>query len=334
MARIASLRGDKNSTAKWRVAATQVAANVKHQLWISEWHSIFNRDANDSVITTLVHDSLRYMWQGMLDVDMAHAFVANHLMNRSEFWTPAPLPSISLSDPRYNALKNANSWSGRPMGLTYQRAIRALERYGHHAEVTMLGLALTSAILDFDDCRENRTHCHFTLEIDPMTRQPMAPPWAPKDGYGPMLLAFLEYTALRVGVVLRSADPSMGPLRTETTLLWSAVCDTAISKRNTGPLNSVYSQKLGNTTYSLEISGSEFTARVNDVEKFRCTVGARVVTTLNGDLVGLVGITANSLATVTLSSGSVVSNITLRPNDEYDAVTRTVVRTAPFTSPF
>ena len=70
----------------------------------------------------------RYMWQGAFDQAMADAFVSTHLMNRSEFWTPAPLPSIAVSDPRYNAIKNANTWSGRPMGLTYQRTIRALER--------------------------------------------------------------------------------------------------------------------------------------------------------------------------------------------------------------
>ena len=66
-------------------------------------------------------------------------------------------------------------------------------RYGHHVEGVLVGIALTSAILDFDDCSTNNTHCHFTLEIDPMTRTPIAAPWVRPDGYGPTLLAFLEY---------------------------------------------------------------------------------------------------------------------------------------------
>jgi hypothetical protein len=59
----------------------------------------------------------------------------------------------------------------------------------------LIGVALTSAILDFDGCSTNNTH-HFTLEIDPMTRQPIAAPWVRPDGYGPTLLAFLECVTL------------------------------------------------------------------------------------------------------------------------------------------
>ena len=95
------------------------------------------------------------MWQGSFDQKMATTFVTRHLMNTSEFWTPTPLPSISVADPRYNTLKNANTWSGRPMGLTFQRSIRALERYGHHTESVMVGQKLSDAILAFDGCAGN-----------------------------------------------------------------------------------------------------------------------------------------------------------------------------------
>lgn len=40
----------------------------------------------------------------------------------------------AASDARFQNLKG-NNWSGPPEGLTFQRAIRALENYGHHAEV-------------------------------------------------------------------------------------------------------------------------------------------------------------------------------------------------------
>ena len=32
-----------------------------------------------------------------------------------------------------------NNWGGQPQGLTYQRAIQALEQYGHVSEIRMLG---------------------------------------------------------------------------------------------------------------------------------------------------------------------------------------------------
>ena len=150
---------------------------------------------SDEVITTLAHDPIRVMWQGAFDQAMAYLFITTHIMNKSEFWTPGmPLPSIAISDPRYKVLTpNANTWSGRPMGLTIQRAIRAFERYGHHVESVLVGEALTRAILAFDGCATNASHCHFTLELDPLTGVPLHAPWSPADGYGPTIIAFLEY---------------------------------------------------------------------------------------------------------------------------------------------
>ena len=133
LARLARFRGDPTAAAGWEAKAAAVAANLKAQLWDPERSAMFAKDATDAVVTTLVHDGLRMMWQGAYDQEMADAFVTTHIMNMSEFWTATPLPSISVSDSRYNALKNANSWSGRPM-------------YGHF-DIT-LGPHLTSALHD------------------------------------------------------------------------------------------------------------------------------------------------------------------------------------------
>jgi hypothetical protein len=75
----------------------------------------------------------------------------------------------------------------------------------------LVGVRLTEAILAFDGCAGNATHCHFTLEIDPFSGVPMWAPWSPRDGYGPTLMAFLEYSALRFGVV-RHATPRQSTL--------------------------------------------------------------------------------------------------------------------------
>ena len=88
--------------------------------------------------------------------------LSRHLMNRSEFWTPAPLVSISVSDPRFHN-KNGNDWSGPSEGLTFQRAIRALENYGHHAEVIMIGAAQKKALF---------TTMMFPQQIDPLSSTP------------------------------------------------------------------------------------------------------------------------------------------------------------------
>lgn len=51
---------------------------------------------------------------------------------------PCLLPSVAVND---LAFRNGveNNWSGRSDGLTYWRAILALERYGYEKLVTQLG---------------------------------------------------------------------------------------------------------------------------------------------------------------------------------------------------
>ena len=72
---------------------------------------------------------------------MADAFVRENLLNPAAFWTPMPLPSTAANDPFFRNVSN-NNWSGQPQGLTYQRAIGALENYGHRAEITLIGARL------------------------------------------------------------------------------------------------------------------------------------------------------------------------------------------------
>ena len=342
LARLARYRGDAKAAARWDAKAAAVATNLKAQLWDTERSAVFAKDATDAVVTTLVHDGLRMMWQGAFDQEMADAFVTTHIMNRSEFWTATPLPSISVSDPRYNALKNANSWSGRPMGLTFQRSIRALERYGHHAESVMVGERLTEAILAFSGCAGNASRCHFTLEIDPFTSIPMWAPWAPSDGYGPTLMAFLEHTALRVGVVPRPTDQSMGPLRKAATIFWTAVPNVTAGATIAA---STYTQTLGRATFALVIKPGEMTGLKNGVAVFTCTAGVRVVTTLDGAVVGLVGVSTVAVhATLTTTTTDVLTGTTQRatvqqiiqPNAEWGRTASgfKLLRAAPYVAPF
>ena len=172
----------------------------------------------------------------------------------------------------------------------------------------------------------------------------MAAPWSPKDGYGPMILALLEHAALRVGVVARPPDASMGPLRGGGgTLLWSGGVtpgDVSATSR--------YTQTLGEHNFELEVAQGRMTGRQDGMVIFVCTpAGVRVVTTLDGGIVGVVGIAATSVS-ISLTSGgmgaekySAALHLKVQPNDEWSIVMRphstpnaTLVRHAPFMMPF
>jgi hypothetical protein len=79
--------------------------------------------------------------------------------------------------------------AGPTEGLTLQRAIRALENYGHYAESVLVGQELVAAMFRTPGCARNATACRFPQQIDAETGVPEAS----EDCYGPMILAFSEY---------------------------------------------------------------------------------------------------------------------------------------------
>ena len=153
-----------------------------------------------------------------------------------------------------------NNWSGQPQGLTYQRAIRALENYGHYAIVTQLGQKLIEAV--------QRGGNRFTQQFDPLTGLPSSPK---QDGYGPTMLAVLEYISRMYGV---HADLATGRV-------WWSACD---GKEFT------YTQRWGDREWTLSTAMGCMTARQNGRELFNCTAGVRVVTDLEGKVIEVVGI--------------------------------------------
>ena len=198
LARICRILGREEEAGRWEVRAREVAEALRRGLWDEERGACFDRDREGRVVDVLCHNTLRCMYWGSISQGMADRFVRSHLLNPAEFWTPFPLPSVAVSDP---AFRNApeNNWSGQPEGLTWQRAIHALENYGYYPLVSRLGRRLVRAIAEGG--------CRFTQQFDPFTGKPslvgMAshapiPPGSgepPQDDYGPTLLATLEYIA-------------------------------------------------------------------------------------------------------------------------------------------
>ena len=280
-----------------------------------------------------------------------------------------PMPSIAVSDPHFEDARG-NNWcdpsplsvssfgcyqpillrvfsprSGPPEGLTLQRAIRALESYGHHAESILAGLALTKALLSARGCSTNGSKCGFPQQIDPLTAVP-----EPGDGYGPMIMSLLEYTARRVGI-------TPVPMGTNATILFSAAYEAP-------GVSTQFTQKLGEHTLELAskrtggtVAG---TASLNGKAAFNFTsaaataqgrasasglVGVRVVATLSPPGVlavsGVVGI-ADTEQTVRVGVASPCAGevaLSAKPNQEWGITcaggkaSAAGKRTTPFTAP-
>jgi hypothetical protein len=245
--------------AEWQKKAEEVRTKLAATLWNPDRHACFDHDKNGKALDEVVHNNLRAMYHGAFSQQMADEFINYHLLNSAEFWTPVPLPSIAINSSLFLNSPRPD-WSGQPQGLTYQRAIRALENYGHYSLVTELGQKLIDTI----ESAGNK----FTEQYDTFTGAPSLPKL---DGYGPTILAALEYISRMNGVHF---DPV-------ASRVWWSACD---NKEFT------YSERWGDTNWTLTSSQGEITGSRNGSEVFRCTAGVRIVTDLTGSVIALVGI--------------------------------------------
>ncbi|MFH0760322.1 MAG: trehalase family glycosidase [Bacteroidota bacterium] len=243
--------------AYWREKADQVKGKIRSYLWDPEKHACYDRDRSNNTMNILLHNNLRCMYYGSFNQRMADEFIQYHLVNPDEFWTKMPLPSIAANDTMFRNI-SGNNWSGQPQGLTFQRSIRALENYGHYAELSMIGTVFLKAVGD---------SLKFTQQFDPFTGTVNNT----SDGYGPSILASLEFISRLYGVHLA-----------QDTVHWSCLDDDHEYR---------YSQKWGGRIYKMETQGNRAHCFYNDREIFSFTRGARVLSDLEGRIIEIIGIT-------------------------------------------
>ncbi len=234
----------------WRAKAKQVSDTIRSYLWNDQRGACFDRDRNQKFMDTLLHNNLRCMYWGSFSQEMADRFVREHLLNPDEFWTPFPLPSVAINDPLYDNASD-NSWSGQPQGLTWQRAIRALENYGYQPVVTALGHKLFEAL---------EKNCIFPQQFDPYTGKGQGT----VDGYGPVMLAVLEYISRLYGVHMEGGN------------IWWSVAG--------GP-QSVYTLRWGDNAYEIRSNGATAEGLVNGKTVWQSEAGFRMVTDAAGKVI-------------------------------------------------
>ncbi len=204
LAQISRIRNDGRED-EWRAKAAAVAQVIHDKLWDEARGACFDRDKNGRVVDVLCHNTLRCMYWGSVSQEMADRFVREHLLNEAEFWTPLPLTSVAANDPAFrNAMEN--NWSGQCEGLTYQRAIRALENYGYEKLVPVLGKKLMQAVISggYVFTQQFDPFTGAPSCVSPITKEPLPPdsdePF--QDAYGPTLLSVLEYMVRTWGVTM------------------------------------------------------------------------------------------------------------------------------------
>ncbi|MBC8543532.1 MGH1-like glycoside hydrolase domain-containing protein [Bianquea renquensis] len=276
---------DNGEEADWEQKAEAVRKKLREYLWIEDKNACYDRDCQNEFMDILLHNNIRVMHHGAFDQEMADRFIAHHMLNPKEFWTPMPLPSIAVNDAFFRNNED-NDWSGQPEGLTYQRAIRAMENYGHYAELTMIGKKLMEAAGE---------EGLFTQQYDPFTGRPSTPH---KNDYGPTILAILEYIERFYGVHVD-----------KTELYWGCLPGGGQSR--------VYRQQWGEHLYAMVHEGEWNTAYLDGEELFSVSDGVRVVTDREGRIGRIAGIDVEAhKVTVRTAQGATASAV-IGPNEVF-----------------
>ena len=290
--------------AYWQEQAGEVRQRLIQGLWDPVRSACFDRDRNGKRLDELIHNNLRCMWFGIFSQEMADAFIGRHLLNPAEFWTPVPFPPIAINEKLYRNV-DGNDFTSGAWGLTFQRAIRALENYGHYAEVSLVGQKLLPVLI--------RNGCKFSMKFDNLTGKPSG--WG-NGCISSTILSALEYISRMFGLHLDVANNQVW---------WSALEGADFT----------YTQRWGEREWTLTATKERFTGSLNGKEVFSCTRGVRVVTDLDGKVREVVGI-APGQQTIDLQIAGTRHAPTVKPNQVWGlyGTKPVLLRAAPFDYPY
>ena len=287
----------------WRIRANEIQNRARERLWNEERGAFFLRDASGEFVNALTQENIKCMYCGLMTQDMADTFVKKHLFCEDEFWTPYPFPAIAVNDPYFhvneeysNCLERLrslnsvphdiddNSWSGPLNGLIWQRSIDALMNYGYHAETVKVGKRIISLL---------KKYRLYVQNYNPFTGEPAKG----ENGYGPTMLATLEYISLLCGVNIQYEK-----------VYWSAADEIG---------EFTYTQKMFGKLYTLKSDGVRARASINGECIFDFPVGVRIVTDTFGKLLSVYGISDKKVDVhMNLQGGE--THFTLLPNQKVD----------------
>lgn len=252
IAEIHKICGNNDGFDKWTEAADAVQAKLEACLWNESRHALFDRNKYHIMQDVLTHNTLKAMYWQSISAEKAHSFVKNHLLNKNEFMTEMPLPSVAANDPIFRNIPE-NNWSGQCEALTYQRAIRALENYGYDSLIPLYGQKLFEAVYPGKS---------FVQQFDPFTKKPSINSCAGGvPSYGPAILSVLEYISRLYGIHQEKDE-----------IYWGCLNNTC----------SEYIQVYNDIEYKLLQNGTSSKGFIDGKEVFTSRRPEKVITDLYG----------------------------------------------------
>ena len=262
LARIAEELGEDG--APWREKAEASLKALFEQCYDQADGFFYDRDRNGRMVKVQSDVLLRVLACEVGDDAFFAEALRRYLLNTRKFFAKYPFTSLALDDPRFDPAFDYNSWCGPSNFLSLIRAPHAFEYHGRHVELTWVLYPILSSL----------SHStRFSQTVHPFTG---------RDGfteiYSPSILCMLDFVERLCGILPRA----------DGTLWFTGLVPYQIEHRDAAH-ETAYRRRVDGDLFELVNTTERSTAYRNGEWLYDAPKGVRLVTTRDGDIKSLIG---------------------------------------------
>jgi len=164
---------------RWRDKAKRLRRGILEHCYDPEDEFFYDVDCDGSFRKIRCDVITRVLGEHVVDQAMFERIYERYIHNPDEFWTPYPLPSVSVGDPQFVKEPPENCWGGPSQALTALRAPRWFRHYGKDEDLNEFMRRWVEAILRSEA---------FMQQMDPWTGE-----FSTSPGYSPAMCAFIDF---------------------------------------------------------------------------------------------------------------------------------------------
>jgi hypothetical protein len=179
LARMAERLGKTGEAQMWGEKAEKIRRLILKHCFDPEDECFYDVDSDGRFVKVRGDVLTRVLGEHVVDQETFERIYTRYIRNPDEFWTPYPLPSISISDPQFVTSLSENSWGGASQALTALRAPRWFGHYGKQEDLKILLNRWVEAITAAPG---------FMQQMSPWTGV-----FTTSAGYSPAMLVYIDF---------------------------------------------------------------------------------------------------------------------------------------------
>ena len=179
LAEMADALGAPAEARQWRYSAETLRHAIIDHCFDPEDECFYDVDCDGNFVKIRCDLLTRVLGEHVVDQNMFELMYARYIHNPDEFWTPYPLPSVSVSDPSFVKELPDNSWGGAAQALTALRTPRWFTHYGKADDLAELMRRWVQAI---QTCGE------FMQQMNPWTGE-----FSTSVDYSPAMCVLIDF---------------------------------------------------------------------------------------------------------------------------------------------